>query len=157
MSDQVYVPTSSAIAASQMTAFTRYCEERLHRSFPAYADLHAFAVSEPNEFWSHLLEWLDVPYEGEASPALIGHECETAVFFPGIRLNYAETLLQDTAGADDSVALVACDESGTRQTLTRAELRERVLRLSAGLLELGVKPGDRVVAIARNSTDASTL
>ena len=72
-----------------------------------------------------------------------------ATWFPGARLNFAEHLL----GADDDaeqVAVVAHSQTRDPIELTFAELREQVARARAGLVRLGVGPGDRVVAYMPN-------
>ncbi len=134
---------------TQMAAFTRHCAERTGRAFPDYATLFRFSVEEGPRFWSLFLEWAGLVAEGEAAPAILGSEVATARFFPGLRLNYAENLL--APGADDAPAVTAIDEAGRRVTLTRGELRAQVAATARGLAALGVGPGDRVAAIARNT------
>ena len=84
----------------------------------------------------------------------LGDSCESASFFPNLRLNYTEALLADRAGSDDHPALTACHGNGRTERLTRGELRESALRLAASLRRLGVCQGDRVVVVARNGSEA---
>jgi acetoacetyl-CoA synthetase len=72
-----------------------------------------------------------------------------ATWFPGARLNFAEHLI----GSDDDleqVAIVAQSQTREPVQLTFGEFREQVARARAGLLRLGVGPGDRVVAYLPN-------
>lgn len=71
-----------------------------------------------------------------------------AKFFPGARLNFAENLLRFR---DDHPAIVFKAETSNVETvITYKELFVRVAQLSARLAELGVVPGDRVVAYTPN-------
>jgi acetoacetyl-CoA synthetase len=77
-----------------------------------------------------------------------------ARWFPGATLNYAEHALHPAeGGADGDTAIVALREDGRRVARTYGELRADVARARAGLVELGVGRGDRVVALAPNSVE----
>jgi acetoacetyl-CoA synthetase len=150
-----YRPDAEAIARSQLTDFTRFAEARLGRPLADPLALHRFSVEDFRRFWALFLEWSGLRVEGEAEPVCRGDEVETAAFFPGLRVGYAENLLRARDAAEDArVALVACAEDGSAVRLTRAELRERVARTAAGLRALGLQPGDRVVAIGRNTAES---
>ena len=71
-------------------------------------------------------------------------------------LNYAENLLSGAGPADDArPALTALHDDGRQpDRLTRGELRSAVCRAAAQLRALGVEPGERVVAIIRNDSEA---
>ena len=51
------------------------------------------------------------------------------------------------------MAVVAAREDGQERTVTRGELRDLVGRVRAGLVRLGVRRGDRVVALAPNTVE----
>jgi len=148
----VFSPEPRTIARSNLTAFSRFCEEATGRSLPDYRSLFAFSIAESARFWELFLRWAAPYVEGEAVPACVGTECETAQFFPNLRLSYPENLLRPRRPEDDArPAITALDEAGHRVSLTRAELRARVRRLAQALETLGVGEGDRVVAMARNT------
>jgi acetoacetyl-CoA synthetase len=152
----IYTPPPERIERSQMTAFARFCSERSGRPLHSYQQLHAFSVREPASFWALLLEFSRLRWAGSATPALLGRTCEKATFFPGLELNYADNLLAGPPGtSDDAPALTACDERGGRVRLHRGALRERVLRTAAGLVELGVRPGQRIIAVAGSTADTA--
>ncbi len=85
-----------------------------------------------------------------------GSEVEHARFFPNVSLSYAENLLSGAGPADDArPALTALHDDGRPpDRLTRGELRIAVCRAAAQLRALGVEPGERVVAIIRNDSEA---
>jgi len=153
--EPVHVPTPTTIAGSQMTAFLRFCEAETGQRFRDHASFHAFSTGELRRFWALFLRFSGVLHEGATVPVCVGDVCETACFFPDVRLGYAENLLRIDAELDgERPALTARDGSGRRERLTRRALRDRVGRLAAALDALGVAPGDRVVAVAHNDAAA---
>jgi acetoacetyl-CoA synthetase len=108
-------------------------------------------VQEFRSFWRYFLEWSGLPQDGAVDPVCVGDACETARFFPDLRLNYAECLL---AGSRDQPVLTACHAGGSRHRFTRGAQRIAVARLPTSLQRLGVRRGDHVAAIARNNAEA---
>jgi acetoacetyl-CoA synthetase len=146
------VPHAQEVEPAQLVAFIRHCAMKTGYSFGEYADFERFAVRDFKKFWQLFVAWSRLPVEGALEPACLGATCESAQFFPGLRLSYAESLLD--AGPDgDRPALTALG-GGRRRQLSMRELRDRVMRLAAGLRELGIRPGDHVVAILRNDGEA---
>jgi acetoacetyl-CoA synthetase len=70
-----------------------------------------------------------------------------AKWFGGARLNFAENLLKYR---DDHIAFIFRGETQKSAKMTYAELYNSVARLTKSLREIGVKPGDRVVAYMPN-------
>lgn len=147
----LFTPSSDSIAASQLTAFTRYLEQREGGAFGDYAALHRFSVEHYRRFWAAFLDWSGVTVTGDAESVCTDDACERAEFFPGLNLNYANVLL---AEADDRLALISVRDGLPMQELTRAELRRRVSEFAVGLKALGLKAGDPIVAVLRNDADA---
>ena len=144
------------LSASQLQAFTRFCEGLTRRRFASHSEFHDFSVSDYREFWWLFLSWSEILWDGPTDPVCTSDECERARFFPNVSLNYAENLLRIDSPADgDRVAVTAQGASGGPERLTRRELRDRVLRVARRLRGLGVGPGDRVAAVSAN--DASTV
>jgi acetoacetyl-CoA synthetase len=146
---------SGTATRSQLAEFTELCEERTGLTFDSPQQLDAFSVAEYRRFWSFFLEWADPLREGVAEPVCTDDRCEEAIFFPNLRLNYAENLLVTRSDGDDErIALIARHGSGPTQRLSRRELRQRVRTLAAHMRSLGVEAGDRVAAIAPNNAEA---
>jgi acetoacetyl-CoA synthetase len=75
-------------------------------------------------------------------------------FFHGAKLNFAENLLYPPqAPSADSPAIIAATETD-RETVTWAELREKVRLCQSGMLALNIKPGDRIAGYVANHTNA---
>jgi acetoacetyl-CoA synthetase len=136
---------------SQLSSFMRYAEAEAGERFADWEAFHRFSVREFRRFWQLFLAWSGIVTEGRDEPVCDGDDCERAHFFPAMRLSYAENLL---AGPSDSGALIAKRANGSRKRISRGEVRARVLNLAASLERLGVRPGDRVICIARNNPEA---
>jgi acetoacetyl-CoA synthetase len=141
-------------ARSQLTEFARFVAARTGRSFADYQALHAFSVEEVSSFWGLFLEWSGLIVSGDTQPVCRGDGVEEARFFPRLTLSWAENLLAERGPeGENAAALIACDETGARGELTRAELRRRVRAIAAALEAQGLTAGDRVAAIARNTAE----
>ena len=68
---------------------------------------------------------------------------------PGAALEVVPRVVAGPAGADD-LAVIFVREDGLEERLTYGELRQAVAAARAGLRRLGVRRGDRVVALAPN-------
>ncbi|WP_235497420.1 AMP-binding protein, partial [Aeromicrobium sp. Leaf272] len=122
-----------------------------------YDALWRWSVAEPDAFWQAVWRFFDVPGDGEPSPALADASMPGAVWFPDVRLNYAEAMLRLPGRADDDVVVVARSQSRADVRLTAAQLRDQVARARAGLQRAGVVRGDRVAAYAPNVPETLVL
>ena len=139
MTKPLWTPDTDRRSASQVEAF------RMSVGVAGgYDDLHRWSIDRPGEFWAAVWEHLGVV--GDPGGRTVGGDATNlsgARFFPDGRLNVAENLLSRT---DDAPALLARGEDSIRRDVSWQELHDLVSRLQQALLELGVEPGDRVVA-----------
>jgi len=139
----------------QLAEFTELCAAKTGSSFAGPRDFAAFSTADYRDFWRLFLEWSDPAREGDPEPVCTDDRCEEAVFFPNLRLNYAENLLRSRSpGDDERVAIVARHGSGPTERITRGELRSRVRALAGHLRARGIEAGDRVAAITPNNAEA---
>lgn len=151
-----YLPDPAVIANSALTGFMRFCEERTGLRFLDQTGFHRFSVADFETFWRLFLGWSELRIDGPTEPCCEGREIEQARFLPNVRLSYVENLLSEAGPADDArPALTAIHDDGRPpDRLTRGELRSAVCHASARLRALGLEPGERVVAIIRNDSEA---
>ncbi|MGC7100372.1 acetoacetate--CoA ligase [Amycolatopsis lurida] len=134
--------------------FRRWLRDNRGVTTDDYTSLWEFSTGEPAAFWSATAEYLGVRWHDEPTEVLSG-EMPSARWFEGGTLNYAEHALSPgVAGApkgDDELAVIFHREDGLSSQLTYGELRAQVAAARSALKELGVRKGDRVVALAPNS------
>ncbi|TFV73351.1 acetoacetate--CoA ligase [Blastococcus sp. CT_GayMR19] len=143
----------------QIAAFREACEGRTGEFLGSPEALHAWSVDSYRDFWGAFLDWSGLAWEGSATEVCTDDDIERAVFFPGVRLNYAENLLRPLPGVDDDApALTSLHASpGGVEQFSRRELRGAVARTAAVLGRLGIDVGDRVAVIAPNHARAVSV
>lgn len=117
-----------------------------------YDELWAWSVDEPERFWELFARFAGVEFGGTTGPVRTDDPMPHTRWFPGRTLNFARHLLQGHEG----IALIGIAEDGTREEVGFEALRREVASLAAHLRARGVGPGDRVVAILPNVTEAVT-
>ncbi|MFC4854624.1 acetoacetate--CoA ligase [Actinophytocola glycyrrhizae] len=142
-------PDPGRVEESRMAGFRRWLAAERGVEVAGYQELWEWSTGDLEAFWGALAEFLEVRFHTPAERVLASADMPGARWFPGATLNYAEHAL--TAGADDDVAVVFEREDGVSEQLTYGELRTEVAGARAGLVELGVQRGDRVVALAPNT------
>jgi acetoacetyl-CoA synthetase len=150
----VWTPDPHEVAKSRMAAFRSWLLVNRGIDVPdGYRHLWRWSVDEPSQFWGALADFFDVRFHDTPIGVLADASMPGARWFPGATLNYAEHALAvgpDGGRQDDDLAVVFAREDGLEQKLTYGELRTQVAAARAGLRRLGVRLGDRVVALAPN-------
>ena len=152
----LWTPDPAAARASGMAQFARFVRERRLASIDEldYPSLHAWSVDDLEGFWAAAADFLGVrfhalPEAAHGSLAMPGTE-----WFPGATLNYAEHSLTERPGrASQDPAVVFVREDGLERLVNHGELRDLVGRVRAGLIRIGVRRGDRVVALMPNCVE----
>ncbi len=148
----LWEPSLARIGQAKVTTFLRWLDEHEGFAFTGYADLWRWSVDHLSEFWSAVLSYFQVPFEGSRSTVLRwGDGAEGASWFPDLELNYVEQVTRhDSAGE----ALVAVTEGGGRRSFTYGQLLDQAGAAAEGLRRLGVQRGDRVAAVLGNGAEA---
>ena len=145
MNPILWKPDQERVAASQMTAFTRYVEEKTANHFSDYQALWQWSIQSPEDFWPAVWEFCEVQASRSWDTALENpHQMPGAKWFNGAKLNFAENLLE--GGKDEAIAILFRNEIGQSREIRRGELRLEVARVAGWLQEQGIGPGDRIAA-----------
>jgi acetoacetyl-CoA synthetase len=151
----LWEPDAVRLAMSRMAAFRAWLKADHGLDLTDYDALWRWSVTEPEAFWAAIAEFFDVEFHDVPETVLRERVMPGAQWFPGATLNYAEHALRPGRGkSDDHLAVIFRREDGHSERLTHGELRAQVAALRAGLAELGVRRGDRVVALVPNSPHA---
>jgi len=141
-------PDPARVEQSRMAEFRRWLAAERGVEVADYQALWEWSTTDLEAFWGALTEFLNVRFHTPYDRVLGSTAMPGAEWFPGATLNYAEHAL--SVGADDDLAVIFEREDGLSSTLTYGELRSQVAAVRAALVNLGVKRGDRVVALAPN-------
>ena len=144
------MPPADALAVSQLGEFIEFVGGGTVQPMRAFTDLLDWSIAEPAEFWESFAEWAGVRWHEPAREVLGDPVMPGASWFTGATLNYAEHALTTDPSRRDRVAVVSLSQTRDRVELTDGELTDQVTRCAAGLRQLGVRRGDRVVALLPN-------
>lgn len=141
------------------TLFRQWLAKRHDLHFADYEALRRWSVEDIAAFWEKLWAYERVVSQGPHGPVLGEDRMPGAVWFPEARVNYAAQALRhvEVAHAEDRPAIVAEDEAGRVREVAWPNLRRQVMSAMLSLREMGVRPGDRVVAVLPNTPETVAL
>jgi acetoacetyl-CoA synthetase len=147
--DILWSPPADLATSTEVGRYMTWLARERDRAFSSYDELWRWSVTDLEGFWSSIWDFFEIrahtPYDRVLETATM----PGARWFTGARLNYAEHLIGGEDDRDRS-AVVAHSQTRPPIELSFGELRELAGRVRAGLQQLGVKPGDRVVAYLPN-------
>jgi acetoacetyl-CoA synthetase len=144
----LWTPPPDVRETTEVGRYLAWLQDERGLAFPGYDELWRWSVDDLAGFWSSIWEFFEVKAHAPYSTVLASDAMPGATWFPGARLNFAEHLV----GGDDLelVAIVSHSQTRDPTELSFGDFREQVARARAGLVRLGVGPGDRVVAYLPN-------
>lgn len=140
----IWRPEAERIRRARLTAFIAWLNQRSGLALADYNALWRWSVDDLEGFWLALVEYFDLPLEGERIPVLADRRMPGARWFPNTRTNYVRQIFRNATAKRP--AIVFRNEADERDEVSWARLQAEVGALSAWLRRQGVKPGDRVVA-----------
>jgi len=174
--DLLWTPSRERAERSNLVAFTRWLAAERGLRFDTYQQLWRWSVTDLDAFWQAIWDWCGIQASTPPSAVLGRRTMPGAEWFPGARLNYAEHVLRherprpapgsgapppapaeaagQTAHAGQADALVFASETAPVAGMPWATLGGQVRVLATWLREVGVRPGDRVVAYLPNIPQA---
>ena len=150
--EKLWEPPAELVERARMTEYMRWLTVERGLDLDGYDDLWRWSVEDLEGFWSSIWDFFEVQADGGYGRVLGSRTMPGAEWFAGSRLNYAEHVF---AGKDETeVAILHASELRELEQLSWGELRAQVAAVAAGLRELGVERGDRVVAYMPNIPEA---
>ena len=99
MNREMWRPSPARVAASALSRFVERAEAAAGRHLDDYSGLHRWSVEAPEVFWSLVLAFTEVVYDGPLAPGRVGTTMPGGHFFPEASLNFAENLLRHAQSA----------------------------------------------------------
>ncbi|HXE99784.1 MAG TPA: acetoacetate--CoA ligase [Solirubrobacterales bacterium] len=144
----LWEPSPASVERATMTRYMRWLAAERGRSFDDYEALWDWSVAELEEFWASIWDFFEVEASAPYSEVLAERVMPGARWFEGAELNYAQHIFRGKRDTD--VAVLHASELRQLGELRWGDLRQQVAAAAAGLRELGVERGDRVVAYLPN-------
>jgi len=132
-----------------MAGFRSHLQRQHGVSFESYEALLTWSVTNLAPFWAAVWDYFEVI--GTRTERVLEGGLPGARWFGGATLNYAQNAL---ARAHSGEAVVALSQDHHPIRLDRDALIDRVGRVRAGLVRLGVRKGDRVAGYLPNGLEA---
>ena len=143
----LWVPDQNTISSSNLQAFIQRAKELSGQPLEDYPDLYYWSIEDRPAFWQLLAQFFQIHFHSPPATILQHDQMPGAQWFPEATLNYAEHLLRRR---DKKTALIFRGEDGQRRTLSYQALYRSVAAAQRGLQQVGIKQGDRVVAMMPN-------
>lgn len=141
--------------STQMYAFKQHISQKYAIDLPDYDALYQWSISNVAAFWEEIWKRTGIkahtPYKTvfDASSPMFPKPS----FFSGSTLNFAENMLFPACDPDPSSPAVIAANETSRETVTWAELRERVEACAAAMRSVGLQKDDRVAGYLANHTN----
>lgn len=152
----VWKPSERLAATCLMSHFIEALNDRGVVSCVSYEELHRWSVESPQVFWEELYRFVGVIGGGEPVPAYARADTPLTPlwrsWFPNVQLNFAENLLH---GNSSDTALVSWSEGILRRSISRQELRKRVVSVATAFRANGVDSSSRVFAYVPHIPEAT--
>ena len=146
--DLLWTPSATQVEDANLTRFAKWLANERGLHFASYDEMWRWSVTELEEFWQAIWDYFGVESSARHVRVLAKRAMPGAEWFPGAQLNYAQHVLRnERAGAD---ALLFMSETTPLTRMPWETLASQVRILATRLRELGVLPGDRVVAYMPN-------
>lgn len=147
MENAIWTPSSLRIQNSEINRFKTYLESSYKIELKSYEDLHRFSIEKNDIFWSEVIKYFGVKFEGALDPVCLDYSFNSYAWFSNLKLNFAENLMLH--GKPDAIAINFNHESGLSKLYTYRELQKEVNRVG-NFFSSFIKKGDVVGAYMPN-------
>jgi acetoacetyl-CoA synthetase len=159
MAELLWKPSGESIAKTNMTAFTKWLSHRTGVQFADYHSLHQWSVDNAEQFWESYLEYTGILHSEPHQQVLSTHAMPGAHWFSGMHLNFTQNILGRGFKGTAIIYHIEkhADESDTysyRREYNYNELKILISKCARGLIEAGIKKGDRVAGYVANVPEA---
>jgi acetoacetyl-CoA synthetase len=153
MKTPLWSPSEEWIKGANASRFVDYVNGKQGQKLKTFADLYQWSIENTPDFWARMWEFADIKASRGYDQVVDDlKKMPGAKWFSGARLNFAENLLRYR---DDRPAFIFKGETQKYARMTYRELYTAVARLARPLRQLGIKPGDRVVAYMPNMMETA--
>ncbi|MFZ0089154.1 MAG: acetoacetate--CoA ligase [Solirubrobacteraceae bacterium] len=145
----LWEPSEERVARATLTRYVDWLARERGLRFENYDELWRWSVTDLDAFWSSVVSFFDIRFDGGGEVVLGNRSMPGAEWFPGVRVSFAEHVFRGKEDADVAIR----HASEVRPSLgewTWGRLRSETARIAGGLRALGVGEGDRVAAYMPN-------
>ncbi len=158
----MWKPSADQIAKTNMSAFMQFVKEKHGKTFQGYDDFHLWSIENIESFWDSFLEFTDIVHDGSSYHVLDTHKMPGFHWFSGLKLNYAENILNREHKGTAIVSIIEHDPDKENFENFKAEysfmeLYDLVFKCIEGLKREGVQKNDFISGYLANIPEAIVL
>ncbi len=144
----LWTPSAAQIEEANLTRFAKWLSRERGLRFENYEGMWQWSVNDLEAFWQAMWDYFGVESSQPHTRVLGKRAMPGAEWFPGARLNYAQHVLRNERAGTDAVLFKS--ETTPLTGVPWESFAGQVRILATRLRDLGVRPGDRVVAFMPN-------
>jgi len=153
MGKLLWEPSEERKSKANMTKFINFVNKRYGENFHSYWELYDWSIDKIPDFWASVWDFVGIKASKGYDIVIDDvNKMPGAKWFIGARLNFAENLLRYR---DEHTAFIFRGETQKSAKMSYAELYDSVARLVKSLRQIGIGPGDRVVAYMPNMMETA--
>ena len=149
----LWEPAHDARTVSRLGRFLSRLEENHGVSLTTHEAAWKWSIDHLDEFWTEIVDEFGIRFHETPTAVLASRDLPGAEWFPSATLNYAEAVLAAPGVPDQETLVWSISQSRQPVVLSVGELRKQVAGCRSGLLDLGVRRGDRVAAYMPNVSE----
>ena len=149
----LWTPSQERRDRSQVLHFMQWLKEHRGLQLESYDALWQWSVTDLESFWHSIWDYFGVQTSAPFGKVLGRRDMPGAEWFAAARLNYTGHILAHER--PDATAIISLREGEPLQRMSWTTLGDRVRILATQLRRMGVRPGDRVVAVLPNAPEAA--
>jgi acetoacetyl-CoA synthetase len=144
----LWTPSPEEVERATLTRYMRWLSESRGVEVDDYPSLWRWSVERLEDFWASIWDFCEVRARAPYEQVLAERRMPGARWFTGSQLNYAEHVFARARGVEP--AIISRSETRPDAEMSWDELGRQVAAAAAGLRQLGIGRGDRVVAYMPN-------
>ena len=144
----LWEPQEDDVRCSNLASYMEWLKSDKGLSFEDYNSLWKWSVTEIEDFWQSIWEYLEIKTSKSYTKVLSERTMPGANWFIGSELNYAEHVFRNMSS--ERPALMFQSEFQPLTEISWNALYQKVSSLAASLRNMGVQNGDRVVSCMPN-------
>lgn len=153
MRKPLWISSEEQKRRANLTRFTDFVNKKYGLRIDSYDELYEWSVVEIPDFWATVWDFLSIKASRRYDEVVDDlKRFPGARWFAGARLNFAKNLLRYR---DDHTAFIFKGETQKPARMSYKELYYAVACLAKSLRDIGIKPGDRVVAYMPNMIETA--
>lgn len=148
----LWTPSAAQVEDANVTRFAKWLGRERGLQFASYEAMWKWSITELEDFWQAIWDYFHVESSAPHARVLGNRTMPGAEWFPGARLNYAQHVLRRERAGGDAVLFIS--ETAPLCGVPWETFAGQVRTLATRLREMGVRPGDRIVAYMPNIPQA---